>query len=83
MGKMKEVFMAQRAIDNKYTKYPMRPEECIEPVDCPICDGAGAFGESTCCGDSIVNGICQLCNGNTEPLKCDVCDGSGKVPKYD
>lgn len=83
MGRMKEVFMAHRAIDDKYRKHPLKPEECYESMPCPICDGAGAFGESTCCGASIINGLCDLCGEHTEPLECDVCDGTGLVPNIE
>jgi hypothetical protein len=79
MGKSSREFMQLR---EQRRQYPMTPEECFfESKPCPDCDGWGLIAESKCCGGSITNGICNVCNQVTEPTVCTTCDGNGVIPK--
>lgn len=88
MGKMSEYFLQLR--EKEMSNYPLGAnedsnapwhEKDLGTKDCPCCDGAGSFGESTCCGALIINGVCRLCHEKTEPLRCDVCNGEGKIAR--
>ena len=79
MGKSSQAFLEQREKELKIKQYPLTMEDCWSK-DCPICDGAGAFGYSSCCGSSIIDGLCALCNQPTQPERCDTCNGTGQVP---
>jgi DnaJ-class molecular chaperone len=85
-GKVKELFMELKEkqmqnlpVGTQNDKNAPWNEPYYGTKKCPECNGEGSVAESKCCGGSIIEGICTICDNPTEPVKCNECLGYGVI----